>query len=295
MSDLTPAARALVRTAKEREAPLPEQARARVHQSVLRHAATLGAAAAAAGSTGMTAKASALASAVVGPMLTSALFGGLAGAALIVATTSMRRVPDGRALTPPLVGAAAGVRGGASPEPARALAPEPQLLAKKPFSPASAHSAGIVPSGDPREPTGRLPIRVKPASLAVSASPAAPPSLQPIAPVAALTSPAPAGASTSTEPVDDLTAQVELLRQAHAALRASEPKRALDLLDRRGAALRSGPLAEEAGAARISALCQLGRESDARSAIGSFLSSWPRSPLSLKIRGGCPSLIGERR
>lgn len=282
MRGLPPAARALVRAAKEREAPLPETTRARVHQSVLRRAAALGGAAAAVGSAGMTAKASALGGGIVLSVVAPVIFGGLAGAALIVATGAMRQ-PDMRAPPVPAVPVAAPAPRETSPVVSAApwrVEPSPSGVPAEVFS-------------GRRAPAKPSPPLAPPTTITTNPRPAPP--LPGTAPPAVLVPPAPAGATTRAEPVDDLAAQVELLRQAHAALRAGQPEQALLLLDRNGAALGSSPLAEEAGAARISALCRLGRESDARSAIGSFLSAWPRSPLSLKIQGGCAALLGEKR
>jgi len=80
----------------------------------------------------------------------------------------------------------------------------------------------------------------------------------------AMTSPSavrtPAGAA-------DLAADLDLLRQVHAALHGGRADVALSLLDHEGKGLDAGPLAEEAQGARVAALCQLGRLPEARAAF----------------------------
>jgi len=56
--------------------------------------------------------------------------------------------------------------------------------------------------------------------------------------------------------------------------------------------LDEGPFAEEAEAARASALCQTGRVQEAHATIARFLSAWPASPLAARLREGCPALGG---
>jgi hypothetical protein len=86
---------------------------------------------------------------------------------------------------------------------------------------------------------------------------------------------------------DDLAAQLDLLREVHAALRARQADRALALLDRYDRTVRAGPLDEEAQAARVSALCQLGRQADARGALARFAERWPGSVLTTRLQSGC--------
>jgi outer membrane protein assembly factor BamD (BamD/ComL family) len=75
-----------------------------------------------------------------------------------------------------------------------------------------------------------------------------------------------------------------------AALRARQGRQALRLLEQHGAMLQSGPLAEEAQAARIAAYCQMGRAAEARAAIDKLPASWPRSPLTAAILRECDAL-----
>jgi hypothetical protein len=86
---------------------------------------------------------------------------------------------------------------------------------------------------------------------------------------------------------DDLAAELDLLREVHSALRAWQADRALALLDRYDRLGRPGPLDEQAQAARVSALCQLGRATDARAALDRFVARWPGSVLATRLQSGC--------
>jgi hypothetical protein len=87
--------------------------------------------------------------------------------------------------------------------------------------------------------------------------------------------------------------ELELLHQVRESLRARQPGRALQILDSNAAVLGRGPLAEEAEAARVAALCQLGRAHETRAAMGRFVAAWPRSPLAVQLRLGCGMLDGD--
>ena len=82
------------------------------------------------------------------------------------------------------------------------------------------------------------------------------------------------------------------MHRVHAALGSGHPEVALDLLD--GNENGWDVLEEEARAARISALCKLGRDVEANGAIDGFLRRWPRSVLAERLRGGCVALVGAR-
>ncbi len=100
--------------------------------------------------------------------------------------------------------------------------------------------------------------------------------------------PAPIPAPIAAPPVaaipaeDPLAAETRHLREAHGALQAGDPQKALALLDEQG-----GQLGEERAAARVLALCQLGRTAELEAARAAFLRDHPRSPLADRVRGGC--------
>jgi hypothetical protein len=112
-------------------------------------------------------------------------------------------------------------------------------------------------------------------AIVTSAAPTATIAVATAKPVAAPTVPAPVP--------DDVASEVAVLREAHAALQAGDPSRALSVLD---AAKKTGSLAQERAAVRVLALCALGR-SDARAAADRFLSGNPSSPLASRIRTAC--------
>jgi hypothetical protein len=77
-----------------------------------------------------------------------------------------------------------------------------------------------------------------------------------------------------------------LLREAHEALRASEPGRALDVLEQHAERFPRGALAEERRALRAIALCQA-KSRGASAEAEAFLRSAPESPLVERVRSAC--------
>ncbi|MES1173162.1 MAG: hypothetical protein ABUL62_02445 [Myxococcales bacterium] len=92
-----------------------------------------------------------------------------------------------------------------------------------------------------------------------------------------------------------LAAEVALMHDVDAALRAGHPESALALLDaRRGND--AGFMAEERAVAHIVTLCQLGRVDQARDEATRFLTDRSRSPLATRVRATCakPTASGQR-
>ena len=81
--------------------------------------------------------------------------------------------------------------------------------------------------------------------------------------------------------------EVQLLEDAHRELSAGRAARALALLDEHGARFPSGELRGERMAARVFALCELGRIDEARRAAELFLAFAPSSPLVPRVRASC--------
>jgi hypothetical protein len=143
--------------------------------------------------------------------------------------------------------------------------------------------------GAPRAPVARQPAAVEPAAE------------QPVTPkLASSGSAAPASASSErAQPLrhpplaasvtpPSLAAEVQLMHDVEAALRANQPQRALALLDQhRG----DGFMAEERAAAHVVTLCQLGRSDAARKEAADFLRARPRSPLAARMRSTCAKPI----
>jgi hypothetical protein len=98
---------------------------------------------------------------------------------------------------------------------------------------------------------------------------------------------APAGSTRGASNRGDVAAEVRLLGDAQSAMRAGEPERALLLLDEHARRYPKGALGEERDAARIGALCTLGRISEAREATDRFLRAAPLSPHAGPLRTSC--------
>jgi hypothetical protein len=96
-----------------------------------------------------------------------------------------------------------------------------------------------------------------------------------------------ASSTRSAAATGDVAAEVRLLDQAHTAMRAGDAERALGLLEDHGRRYPRGALGEERDAARIAALCALGRIAEARDATDRFLRAAPRSPQAGALRASC--------
>jgi hypothetical protein len=83
--------------------------------------------------------------------------------------------------------------------------------------------------------------------------------------------------------------ELGVIREAQGALQAGDANRALSLLDEHSAANRQGILREERMAARVLALCELGRTDEARAEAARFLRESPASPLASRVRSACPA------
>jgi len=84
-----------------------------------------------------------------------------------------------------------------------------------------------------------------------------------------------------------LNQELMFLSRAQASLSAGDAARALALLDEHATTYPNGALREERMAARVFALCALGRQEEARAEAQQFVSMAPRSPLATRVRGAC--------
>jgi hypothetical protein len=105
----------------------------------------------------------------------------------------------------------------------------------------------------------------------------------------------PASLAANAVPQVESTLEIEtrLLRDAEALRRAGNGARALVLLDEHAARFPNGVLAEERTAARVFALCDLGRVSDASGEAQRFLAERPRSPLAARVRASCAEALSR--
>ncbi len=159
------------------------------------------------------------------------------------------------------------------------VATAPVLLLTR--SPSSAASAGV--SAAPAQTV--VPIHAEqPSSGELRELRAATPSASPAREVRSAAEPTP-----TVEPVGTagIAEENRLLGAAQRELSAGHPGAALDLLDEHAARFPAGALVDEQRAARVVALCSLGRIAEARAGAARFLASSPRSPLVPRVRASC--------
>jgi len=98
---------------------------------------------------------------------------------------------------------------------------------------------------------------------------------------AATSMPAPSAAGLA------LSVEARALAKVQSALKEGLNAEALRLVEEQRQQFAHGELQQERDAARIVALCAVGRVADARSAARDFLSNSPRSPFAARIRASC--------
>lgn len=98
---------------------------------------------------------------------------------------------------------------------------------------------------------------------------------------------APAVKPPMPEPGPNVAGEIALLDEAQRALISGNPERALQLLDQHARAFPRGTLIEERTAARVIALCALGRATAARAESAAYLRRFPSSPLAERVRAAC--------
>jgi hypothetical protein len=106
--------------------------------------------------------------------------------------------------------------------------------------------------------------------------------------------PGPGKGSPAARALPPLAEEARLLKQAQQALRAGQPQAALTALAEHQRRFPRGQLALERSAARVTALCALGRTPQALSEAQAFLQQHPQSGLSQQVRASC-GLASENR
>ena len=89
-----------------------------------------------------------------------------------------------------------------------------------------------------------------------------------------------------------LAEELELLTAAQHAAQRGAPRAALALLDQHGRRFPDGAMAEEREAERVTALCALGREDEARRVADTFLTRFVGSPQSARVSRACAAPEG---
>ncbi len=193
--------------------------------------------------------------------------------AVTTASAAELQAPPSQAPAVPLTAAISPALAPPASGPPGESVPSAEPIAHAPAAPTAVRA----PAAEPRPPQP-IPAPQDPVTVGERPSPASPP---PPPAVAATASPA----TAPTAPADTLVEETRRLREARAALKGGDAARALSLLDERGAA--GAQLREERAAARILALCELGRVADAQALGGRFLAESPRSPLADRVRASC--------
>jgi hypothetical protein len=91
---------------------------------------------------------------------------------------------------------------------------------------------------------------------------------------------------SSTE-VDELRAEMALIREARQALQADRPAGALEVLDTHARAFPEGQMREDRAVLRIEALCAAGKAPQARAEAQQFVRAFPRSAHGERVRATC--------
>jgi hypothetical protein len=167
------------------------------------------------------------------------------------------------------------------------VAPAPEQSPNAPPKPPAPSSpgAGVV------ERTGHevAEILAPPNERAVAPSPvASPPAAPALAATRSFPTSAPPGATTS-EPAGTvtLTREARALADVQRALREGRSTEALAMLAAQNREFAGGALGQEREAARIMALCAVGRVAEGRPAAERFLTANPSSPVATHIRSSC--------
>ena len=265
---LSPESRALIGAASHGDDPMPDD-KARIGARLARQIGTGVAAGAAATATSSAAKAAAGATAAA-----SATAGGAAAGAAAGVTA---KVVVAMAVVAGLGGAAASYRMTRDGSLDRA----PAVLAQVGATEGAKSGEPVVPSSPTRPDmaTGEAP----------ALAPAETTDLRAPLPSAPARVRAPAAAPAAPGGGDTLTAELALMRDANAALRAGEADRALAVLDEHRQRYPAGVLAEERDAAVVLALCRALRVAEAREAADAFLREHPRSPQARRVATACES------
>ena len=159
------------------------------------------------------------------------------------------------------------------------------FLALRPEPPASVDAAGPV-----------LPAFVPPASTVAdepqqsAPSPPAPRSEVRDSAAAAPRAHSPRRALPTPHSADTLAREVALLSRAGAELHAARPAEALEALDEHQRIFPRGVLAEERAAARVRALCALGRMKEAQAELARLSEASPGSPHVARAARACASV-----
>jgi hypothetical protein len=264
MNELGPEAQEILRNGREGDNPSPAD-RARIRAALMATIAA-GAASTVSPSANAAPEVSLPASVGTAKPLIGSIFGGFIGKGMVVvflgAASAGAIATWSKNTSPPTVKAVSVPEKPISNpvpklDPVAPKAPE-QVVVEKPNEPSVAPS---LPQDQPKAPSVRTNTNIT--------SPKAP--------------------EGSPESADTLIAETQRLREAHGAMRGGDPEKALALLSEQSAENEGQKLRAERAAARVLALCKLGRVSEAHAEAEAFLAQNPQSPLADRVRKACPN------
>lgn len=273
MTDLDPLARAILEAGREGDDPTPDE-RARVRGALLSAIAAPGGGSGPQGHSAVghgTAAATKTVAVAVGKLAAVGVAVWL-GSSVLLHFWPQTKESTPTSSAPAALQHAPAPAPGPAPVPVRAVSPSPAPRSSREVRSGPAQQSGAVTGNVARAPRSPSPAAAPPGPASVP-----PPSAT--ARFAQVPSAAPAG--------DTLAAETRELRSAYAAMERGDPARALALLDQQSAEYPHGQLGQERAAARVFALCKLGRTAEAHAAAARFLAQNPGSPLAGRVRKAC--------
>ena len=102
-------------------------------------------------------------------------------------------------------------------------------------------------------------------------------------------------ATVTPRSADSLAQEVAILSRAGAELHAGRPQAALTALDEHQRKFPSGVLTQERTAARVQALCALGRTNEAQAELARLARTSPNSPHEARARKACGSALTRKK
>lgn len=255
-------ARRILDSAREAYAPRPSE-RARIKRALALQIAA-GASAAASAAAGSSLSALVASKAVVVGLVASAALGTTVAVDTWRAHVKVEASKSNVAAPPPKARVAS--------HPRVAPAPSTAASATLALAPAASASATLV-----LPPSASATLAVPPltsGTLARRPSAGAQPTRAAPAPVNAM-------------PPHSVEAEAQLLGDAQRALANGDASRALRVIEEHARAFPHGALGEERQAARVMALCALGRTAEAQREAHAFLTRTPNSPLAMRVQAAC--------
>jgi hypothetical protein len=157
-------------------------------------------------------------------------------------------------------------------------------------------SGGLYLTLNPERPAPKLDVPAVPAVVRPTSAAPAPvdPAAESVTPAEPQAAPAEKRSLALSRSADNLAQEVAILSRAGAELHAGRAGAALQALDEHRRRFPSGVLAQERTAARIQALCALGRKTEAEAELGRLARTSPNSPLEARARKACGLDVAAR-